>query len=287
MKKHLEKNAKEISKTLIFGGHSFHPAWDSKGFLSEKYFLELIEHAYEKGIRHFDATIEAEVQVLGKLLKQWKAPSDVSIGCLQAYPITPEPKQQREQLCRWLDLLGTDSLNYLYVFPPANEEQADELNRQKSEGLFQKMGLWLRMPDENINTELYDFVMGVYNPARRELENRFTNLHRENLSVTILESMGGYALLVDQPEEKRKCIAAALLQYALSKPWCDSVSITMRTKQQVSDNVAAFHDFENNKVDLSILEKQNLVYPDNYRTWEGNFQAFSSPWNGKFGKARC
>lgn len=269
----------ETCKKIIFGGHSFHPFWDPKSFLAENDFLDLIEDAYKFGIRCFDVTYEAEVQVLGYILNKCEHSKEIGVGCLQSYLVTSSASQQMEQLSDWLKLLGRTSLKYLYIFPPPNEAQTNELKRQKSKGLFQKLGLWIRSSDEKVDTDLFDFVAGIYNPLNLELTDRFKKLHEKGCGVVILESLGGGALLARCPERQRTKLARALLQFSLGQPWCDAVILTMRNKKELSANLEAARD--GLKDDLDILKDINNFYSKGYSNWVNESMVFNG-WDGEF-----
>ena len=270
-----------FTEPLVFGGHALHPAWDPPGFPTEDGLLSLLCAAHAGGIRTFDATYQAEVEVLGHLLRRWGPPPDVRVGCLQAYMVTRTPDAQRSQLLRWLDLLGRPALDHLYVFPPPDPAQADELRRQKAEGLFRSLGLWLRSPEEPFDPALFDFAAGVYNPAQPELAGRFRELHALGKDVLILAPMGSGGLLRALPPSERGAAAGALLGHALSRPWRSAVSVTMRTRAEVGANVQAAREAFEGPVEPAV---PSLFSPAGFRIWDSSRSALA-PWDGKFGDA--
>jgi len=263
---------------LVYGGHTWHPAFDPVRSPTEEACLELLRTAHEEGIRHLDATYEAEVEVLGHLLRR-SAGLDSGVGCLQFFGIVRTPAEQRAQLLRWMERLGRSILDHLYVFPPPDADQVAELRRQREEGLVRALGLWLREFDEAVDADLFDFVAAVYNPARPELAPRLEALHSSGLGVLVLEPLGGGALLAGLPPSERGLLAEALLEHALSRPWCDSVDITMRTRNEVAANARVARSVATGAPDREV--PRNLRYGEGADPWVRG-KALDR-WDGRFG----
>jgi aryl-alcohol dehydrogenase-like predicted oxidoreductase len=233
---------------------------------------DVLDAAYERGIRYFDAarSYGRAEEFLGSWLRE-RAPADVVVGSKWGYVYTadwhidadpPEVKHHdvetfRRQLAETRSNLG-DALSLYQIHSAMPESGVLEdgavlaaLAELRGEGVRIGLSVSGTSQAQTIERALevggFDAVQATWNLHERAAEPALAAAHEAGLTVIVKEALangrltprGGNALLEAAASESGAGSDAVALAAALARPWADIVLIGAASRETLASNVAA------------------------------------------------
>jgi aryl-alcohol dehydrogenase-like predicted oxidoreductase len=235
---------------------------------------EVLEAAYERGVRYFDAARsygKAEEFLASWLTRRDLAPEDVAVGSKWGYTYTAgwridvdqhEVKELsadnlRRQAAESRGILG-EHLDLYQIHSATLEsgaledaEVAAELERLRAEGIA--VGLSVTGPrqpdtiDRAVELGRFDTVQATWNLLERSAGPALERAHAAGMGVLVKEALAngrlterGDAVAIQKEARARSTTADALaLAACLAQPWADIVLSGATTVEQLESNLAA------------------------------------------------
>ena len=218
--------------------------------LGEKSFLNLAQHAYDRGIRFFDtADMYGTHELVGKALKMFPREKVTVLSKIMVYQhqdwYSPEPFQK--SIDRFRKELDTDYIDILLLHCMVNSEWPDEYKRYmddyseaKEKGIIKRVGLSchdkgaLEIAAEN---DWADVLLARINHTGARMDGNPTEIMkilqkaRENGKGVIGMKIFGCGQLIDEQEREKS------LNYVLKSKNVHSMTIGFEDTDQLDDTV--------------------------------------------------
>lgn len=226
--------------------------------LGEKKFLELAQHAYNRGVRFFDtADMYGTHELVGKALKLFPREEVTLLSKIMVYQhqdwYTPEPFQK--SIDRFRKELDTDYIDILLLHCMVNSEWPDEYKRYmdayseaKEKGIIRKVGLSchdkgaLQVAAES---DWADVILARINHNGVRMDGtpdeimQILTQARENGKGVLGMKIFGCGKLVDEQEREKS------LNYVLKSKNVHSMTIGFDSIEQLDDAVERIHRIVN------------------------------------------
>lgn len=250
---------------LYYGGVALVKAWGNPN--TEDYRVDLLHHAYKRGIRCFDTAgnyLESE-RIIGKAFKG-KNRDKIFLATKTETNDVPEVRKQVEKSLKelqtdYLDLIqihGAPGLDTMSV-QQAMKIHA-ELVKLQDEGMVRFIGVTshaqFHKTLELISTGGFDQCMLAYGYLPKGLDQMFSpkllalreaclkKAQELNVGIIAMKVMNGGILgafsrrtVPDFDERKRKQLPAAAIRYVMKDKRVDGLVIGMRLKEEIDTNV--------------------------------------------------
>jgi aryl-alcohol dehydrogenase-like predicted oxidoreductase len=262
--------------------------------LMERNAFEVLDAAYERGVRYFDAARsygKAEEFLASWLTARGLGPEDVTIGSKWGYTYTAgwrvdadehevkdlSVRTLRRQLEESRTLLGTHL--DLYQIHSAtlesgvldDDEVADELGRLRAGGLA--VGLTVTGPrqaetiERAVELGRFDTVQATWNLLERSAGPSLERAHAAGMGVILKEALANGRLTergdverVQEEAHRRGTSADALaLAACLAQPWADVVLSGAATAEQLESNLAAMDVTDVDELD-EVTEQRDAYW---------------------------
>ena len=271
--------------------------------LMERNAFEVLDAAYERGVRYFDAARsygKAEEFLASWLTARGLGPEEVTVGSKWGYTYTAgwrvdaeehevkdlSARTLRRQLEESRTLLGAH-LDLYQIHSATLEsgvlddhEVADELGRLRAGGLA--VGLTVTGPrqaetiERAVELGRFDTVQATWNLLERSAGPALERAHAAGMGVILKEALANGRLTergdverVQEEAHRRGTSADALaLAACLAQPWADVVLSGAATVEQLESNLAA--------LDISDAEGLDDVGEQRDAYWE---RRAALPWN--------
>lgn len=226
--------------------------------LGEQKFLDLAQHAYERGIRFFDtADMYGTHELVGKAIKMFPREEVTLLSKIMVYQhqdwYTPEPFQK--SIDRFRKELDTDYIDILLLHCMVNREWPDEYKRYmdafseaKEKGIIRKIGLSCHDKgalEVAADSDWADVILARINHRGKRMDgspDEIMNIlkkARENGKGVIGMKIFGCGELIDEKEREES------LKYVLKSENVHSMTIGFDSIKQVDDTVDRIHRIVN------------------------------------------